>query len=417
MNQKSIVAQIFLWLFVVVLLVGLAFGIYWVAKNIDTIKSGIDGTQIYTQEQYDANYDRGVLDGAVIKIEQDTLIINLKKQVDNLNAIQSNLKTDLATKNARISVLESSNTDLSAEKSNLLSEVTRLNALITNLQADINFYIAKIEELKTENEVFVQFVLDDAGSDVYYTKVLSKGETIAADSVTRPSDTEYKTFVGWSLDKVNVVTLDDSVITADTVFYAVWETHAFDVQFANYDATVLATEIVEKNGNVSTVPNSPSYGDINHAFAYWTPDNGVTKLYGWSDVHAYKITQDTTFVAVFKEIDPYMRVIVNGELAQYTDKDYVVESLAEKHLTTSQVYPVIALFFDNGGYTEIEETTHLDCYDIYITSTDSQVIINLNNKTYTYDKLDNPLTLYVEFKIISTGYKDDSVNFGYELYV
>ena len=128
-----------------VLLIALGFGVWWVVSNANAIKEGLDGTKLYTQEEYDANYGQGVLDGAVIKTEQEAMIANLKAQVDTLNATQTSLKKEIAEKNAEIAELKEQNTQNTSDKTALQNEIESLNGLVATMQKDIDYYISKIQ--------------------------------------------------------------------------------------------------------------------------------------------------------------------------------------------------------------------------------------------------------------------------------
>lgn len=408
MRKVSIGNKILVTMVAVVLVGLLAFCAWWVTQNGDKVQAGLDGTKIYTQQEYEEAYNKGVEDGALIKTEQERLIANLKKQVDNLNTSANALRADIAQKDAQIASQSAQATQDASTIASLQAEITRLNNLVAQLQQDIDFYIAKIEELQTENEVAVYFVLDDAGSEIHYTKIVDKGTTLADETVVAPQNTTYKNFVGWSLDKTNVVSISAQAIEQDTTFYAVWEDVAFDVVFKNYDGTVLSSQVVAKSENPNA-PFNPSHTDINHVFDYWTPD-GATVVYSWN-ISKYVITQNTTFVATFREIDPYLRVIVDGKLRYYEEKSYMDETFAEQGLTASQVYPVIYGTFDyeSGGF-DISAGKNMTSYDIIITTTETHIYVTFADQQYTYAITGEVLILFVEYYIISEGCKDDSIN-------
>lgn len=162
---------------------------------------------------------------------------------------------------------------------------------------------------KLLNRYDVKFMVDNS---VYTTQIVTSGQT-----ATKPTNPELDnlTFVGWSVDGVDVVNVNSYTITSNTVFVGLFEE-------AQYTLT-----IIYNNGNPNTavtqLPNTvyhlpiPSFG--NYQFIEWRIAEGSGSLSG--NVFTFG-TSDATVYAVFNycqtSIIAYTTGTVNYKGTNYT---------------------------------------------------------------------------------------------------
>lgn len=124
--------------------------------------------------------------------------------------------------------------------------------------------------------------------NVVDTQSIRYGE--CAEGVT-VEDTEYKTFNGWMIYN-NIVDVESYKIYENVEFTASI-TYSYDVVFM-VDGEEFGSEIVTKNG-YATMDSEPI--KENYTFKGWSID-GTTIV----DLSTYKITDNTTFIAIFNSI-------------------------------------------------------------------------------------------------------------------
>ena len=139
--------------------------------------------------------------------------------------------------------------------------------------------------LWTINSYDVNFVVDDNNN--YDTQEVNYNTYATAP--TNPTKTGY-TFVGWSLNGTDVVTVEQTTITSNTTFIAVFEINSYDVTFISDSETVDTQKV---NYNLYAVaPVSPT--KTGYTFAGWSL-NGTTSV----NVSETVITEATTFIALW----------------------------------------------------------------------------------------------------------------------
>lgn len=135
-------------------------------------------------------------------------------------------------------------------------------------------------------------VENEAGEyEVYNTQTVSETETVTLPS--EPSRDNYE-FLGWSLDKVNIVENVETSIVSNKVYYSLFN-RLYTVNFMVSDM-VLDSQVV-CNG-VVTAPYVPYILDKTYLFYGWSLD-GETVV---DDINTYAIQEDCTFTALFEDI-------------------------------------------------------------------------------------------------------------------
>lgn len=127
----------------------------------------------------------------------------------------------------------------------------------------------------------VKFIVEGAE---YNSQIIAKNAYATLPEI--PTKTNYR-FVGWTLNGTDVVDVNNTSITENTIFTAFFVIEKSTVTFKSGD-TVIATQQVDKGG-FATNPDFASSG-----FAGWTID-GINVI----DLASTPITQDTTFIAKF----------------------------------------------------------------------------------------------------------------------
>lgn len=185
----------------------------------------------------------------------------------------------------------------------------------------------------TENTIFTAiFKINE------YTVTFKDGETELskqqikhgefASAPESPTKENY-TFAGWSVDGTNTVDVGSYAITENTTFTAVFNINKYTVAFKDGE-TELSTQQVE-HGKFASVPETPIKDG--YTFVGWSVDGTNTV-----DVGSYAITENTTFIAVFKQAGkPYslgFDTLGYGSMSSF-DYDCVGEALTGETVTFS----------------------------------------------------------------------------------
>ncbi len=191
-----------------------------------------------------------------------------------------------------------------------LNGVNVISDIATKPVTENTTYIAVFTKLHT-----VTFVYEN---ETKSTQTIRNGELAKNVSIT---NTDYKVFKGWKVNGI-IVDLTTYKILSNTTFVADI-TYKFDVKFM-VDNTVYNSQIIATN-ETANVPNTPTKDK--YLFVGWSID-GTNVV----NVSNYAITQNTTFVALFKlneltvtfkngdEVISTQKVL-NGEKASKPDFD------------------------------------------------------------------------------------------------
>lgn len=129
-------------------------------------------------------------------------------------------------------------------------------------------------------------------SDEVFTEQVVVGKTLETKPVPTTPAPEGMMFGGWVFSPDDTVVIKDNyMFVTDTVLYAYFVPAQYTVQFKA--GTSVVAERTAKHGETTNAPASPEMSGF--TFKGWALD-GTTDII---DVAAYKITQNTVFVAVF----------------------------------------------------------------------------------------------------------------------
>lgn len=273
MKRKSKKASIA----IVSILLILAFGgiLAWGIVNYDKVKNGLQGGNLYTQSDLDNSYKDGYTTAFADK-EALLQLINahratISQNEETITRLEAE-KKDLTTQLSRIDELEESIANLQNENEKLASVIAS--------------YEEQLQNVKNENQVVVKFLLRDL---IYDVKVVNKGSVIgeikindagfnywtidgervditsyvadrdlvvvgnftdefvitfysgnnivhkdfikAGKSLTNPEQPQKVgfDFLGWSINKSDVVDITAITPTSDMAFYAVFGTRHEDI--------------------------------------------------------------------------------------------------------------------------------------------------------------------------------------------
>lgn len=158
------------------------------------------------------------------------------------------------------------------------------------------------------------------------TQTVKSGEfATAPESPTK----ENYTFAGWSVDGTNTVDVGSYAITENATFTAVFNINKYTVSFKDGETELSSQEV--EHGKFASVPENPIKDG--YTFVGWSVDGTNTV-----DVGSYAITENTTFIAVFKQAGkPYslgFDTLGYGSMSSF-DYDCVGEALTGETVTFS----------------------------------------------------------------------------------
>lgn len=375
---------------------------------------------------------------------------SLQTLVNQLNATnEMNLNT-ISTLNSQIKTLNSQISDLTYQINNNDSIVSNLNNKITQLQESISYYENYISNLENETQVVITFEFDGS---VYNIQIINKGASVSVvnpisneyvqfnywminneqidlstyvfnsnakvvANVTYSYDvkfyvdnTEYDnqivqfgdkanvptvptkqgyTFLGWSLNKNEIVDVSTVVINENTNFYALF-VQQFTVQFV-YEDDVVSTQSIN-NGEYASSPavESTTYKIFNG----WKV-NGT-----FVDVDTYKIVGATIFVA---DITYKYDVTFMVDNEEYDNQ--IVVSGQYATLPTNPIkdgYKFLGWSINNQDIVDISSYEIQSNVVIYAIFEKVIVMVNLDNNISYY----NDLSSAIDFATSSVNYSSD----------
>lgn len=239
----------------------------------------------------------------------------------------------------------------------------------------------------TSDKVLPKYKVDFYNYDntLLYTTYTVEGEYAQynGETPTRPNDEEYSyTFVGWN------PALNGTQIIQDTTFIAQYvQSRLFEVQWANYDGSVLQTDIVGKGqsstfaGQTPTRPNDIQYKD--YQFIGWLSSDG--EFYTVNTVE--NINYSITLTAQFSE----------GSLQSYNVYWYSEDILLDSNVVYygetanySGVTPVHSEGYTFLGWSNTENSSIPDANFV------------IKGTTYFYASFDLPDTIEMEITTSTT---------------
>ena len=178
----------------------LGFFTYWIFTNFETVKSSLDGTKLYTQEEITEAYNKGVSDRKNFENEINEWIskYEISELGKNELQIQINEKQDLIyIKTNEINDLINTNSVLKEDIDVLNNELSTIKAELEELQAEYNAIYNNainnklIEAINNNNQYIIAYY--DNGLSY---KLITKGNTLS--NVLPNLDMEN--FIGWYYD-------------------------------------------------------------------------------------------------------------------------------------------------------------------------------------------------------------------------
>lgn len=213
---------------IILLLVGIAFLIYWGVTNYEKVQEGLNGTGLYTSIDLENAKKEGYLEGANSLQELEKQLQDLKAQLDTKTKSVTELTnrvTELTNANNELLENKSENEQIIIDK-NL--EIQSLNEQITLLNNEI-IRLNKLLEAYSNYEgqtYTATFYVDDTAVDV---KVVDGGSILSQELIpTKTGDYKY-TFKGWSFDKENIIELSSYVVNENLNLYAVFEQSYYSI--------------------------------------------------------------------------------------------------------------------------------------------------------------------------------------------
>lgn len=295
-----------------------------------------------------------------------------KQNLENVNA--SNLNT-INSLNSQVLNLNTTITELTNSVNNNLKTIQQLNARVSELQESIKYYELLIGAYNFEDKAVITFeyngsvhslqVIDKGttpttttpadtdyikfnywqttdgievdlttfkptenvtlianltyyydvkyfdGEDEYNSTIIEKGQTAPDLQLTNTSD---KRFLGWSLDRINIVTPSTITINENTTFYAIWETTK-EVKFIN--GTEQVGEL-QKAFDISEI-TIPEVTKTGYRFLGWSLD-GINIV----DLTNYELTTNVVFMAKFELVEHIITFIADD--ATFATFNYSVEN-------------------------------------------------------------------------------------------
>ena len=94
--------KVLLSVFIVILVAGIAFGIYWAVKNYDKVEQGLSGNNLYTAEDLENAKKEGYEEGISSLKTLESQIEDLKSKLENKTNEVNNLNSQIADLNNEI---------------------------------------------------------------------------------------------------------------------------------------------------------------------------------------------------------------------------------------------------------------------------------------------------------------------------
>lgn len=297
----------------------LGFTTYWTVKNWDKVNNGLNGANLYTEEDLKNAKQDGYEEALANKQEYENLLNDFKDRLQKSNdriyllesqieksnldyqakieELQNTIDTNSEEYQQRVEALNSEHaqeietlqSQLDSEKNNnsdLSSQIESLNAQILDLQQKISAYEEIIRQYENDQTAPVSFY---DGENLIKATLVSKGSTYSLDESLIPSNTEEREFVGWAVDGIEV-DADNYEITTATVFNAVFKYKV------NYVINGETTSLMIKQGTTLS-ENAPEVTPgVNQEFDCWVDESGQA-----IDLET-QITEPITITAEFNTV-------------------------------------------------------------------------------------------------------------------
>ena len=262
--------------FSILLLAGITLGVVWMVDNWSAITSN---TTLYTQEDLDNAYNKGLNDaGYDVIIQYQEQIAGLQTELQNKEITIGNLTDQLNDALENGGLKDDEIEGLKKEIDDLKTDISAKQEQIEELQDDIKYYEELLEAYGDSDKLRVTFTMVDNGKERNYdVQVVEPNSYLTA--VVTPDRADFE---GWSLSKGGELIDDLTTIQVTenmTIYGMCTNTVTFMVNGEEY-----ATQEVSYNESLTTSKISvPRY-----------------VFYGW-DFNNEPIIKDTTINAIVKE--------------------------------------------------------------------------------------------------------------------
>ena len=181
--------------FSILLLAGITLGVVWVVDNWSAITSN---TTLYTQEDLDNAYNKGLNDaGYDVIVQYQEQVADLQIELQNKEITIGNLTDQLNDALENGGLKDDEIEDLKKDIADLQAEITAKQEQIEELQDDIKFYQELLEAYEDSDKLRVTFTMVDNGKERNYDVQVVEPNGYLSEVIT-PDRADFE---GWSLTK------------------------------------------------------------------------------------------------------------------------------------------------------------------------------------------------------------------------
>mgnify|MGYP001625261773 CR=1 FL=1 len=181
--------------FSILLLAGITLGVVWVVDNWSAITSN---TTLYTQEDLDNAYNKGLNDaGYDVIVQYQEQVADLQIELQNKEITIGNLTDQLNDALENGGLKDDEIEDLKKDIADLQAEITAKQEQIEGLQDDIKFYQELLEAYEDSDKLRVTFTMVDNGKERNYDVQVVEPNGYLSEVIT-PDRADFE---GWSLTK------------------------------------------------------------------------------------------------------------------------------------------------------------------------------------------------------------------------
>ena len=253
-------------LFSILLLAGISLGVVWTVDNWSAITSN---TTLYTQEDLDNAYDKGLNDaGYDMIVQYQEQIAGLQKQVADST---KNLQDALNQNNIDAARIEGLNNELSSVKNELSDALSQLENFLHEIQ-DKTEQINNLTNILEETQAQLQSTISQLETTTsQLDEALAQGELDAETISDLTSQVEDLSEQNESLSS-QVVNLNNQVLELQAQLEAYESMNLenyYKVTFINdSNDAIVSTSYIQKNSSLNNPPI------IENTYDYW--------FYGWA---------------------------------------------------------------------------------------------------------------------------------------
>ena len=364
--------------FSILLLAGITLGVVWVVDNWSAITSN---TTLYTQEDLDNAYNKGLNDaGYDVIVQYQEQVADLQIELQNKEITIGNLTDQLNDALENGGLKDDEIEDLKKDIADLQAEITAKQEQIEGLQDDIKFYQELLEAYEDSDKLRVTFTMVDNGKERNYDVQVVEPNGYLSEVIT-PDRADFE---GWSLTKGGELIDDLTTIQVTenmTIYGMCTNTVTFMVNGEEY-----ATQEVSYGKYATYISTEPV---TNYNLNGWSlSENGEVIIF-----RETPIFKDTTFFAIFVEsLSSFEEKTWNGLTNFYanciwTDGTNIYYSYGSEQYVLNQETSTwevtewgkrlengASMFYPQGDYIWINKTTNT----IYYSHDDEQYVLNKN---------------------------------------